>query len=52
MGMTNEQFASFRRAELEDYEELLEIAENSNDMEAVVRKLKKLIDRAKKDVEK
>ncbi|MCL2082914.1 MAG: hypothetical protein FWH04_06740 [Oscillospiraceae bacterium] len=51
MGMTNEQFASFRRAEKQEFEDLLEKAEKQ-EFEEIIKKLRQMIDRAAKDTEK
>lgn len=42
MGMTNEQYKGFLIDQLEDWEEVLELAEQSND-EKVIKKAKKQI---------
>ena len=52
MGMTDAQFASFRRQELKDYEDMLKIAEESNADKKLIDMIKKLIELAKKDTEK
>ena len=52
MGMTNEQFASFRREQLENFEDMLEIAIETNADPKLIVKLKKAIAKAKLDTEK
>ena len=52
MGMTDAQFASFRREQLEDFEDMLEIAIESNADSRLIEKLEKAIAKAKKDTEK
>ncbi|MCL2082913.1 MAG: hypothetical protein FWH04_06735 [Oscillospiraceae bacterium] len=51
MGMTDGQFASFRRSEMEEYEDLYKMIEKKQEKEAL-EKLQKMINRAKKDTEK
>ena len=52
MGMTDAQFASFRRLQLKDYEEMLRIAEESSADVKLIALIKKLIELAQKDTEK
>jgi len=52
MGMTDAQFAAFRRKELREYQELLEMIEETGADERVIKKLKILIEDARKDTEK
>ena len=52
MGMTDAQFAAFRRKELREYQEILEIIEETGADERVIKKLKILIEDARKDTEK
>jgi len=52
MGMTDAQFASFRREQLEDFEDMLEIAKESKADPKLIDKLEKAINKAKKDTEK
>ena len=52
MGMTDNQFASFRRMELKAFEELMAILVNSNADSDAIEKLQGIIDDAKKDIEK
>ena len=51
MGMTDNQFKGFRRIQLSDYEEMLEIALMSNADKNLIRKIEKLIADARADVE-
>ena len=52
MGMTDAQFASFRRQELQNYEDMLAVAEESNADKKLIAMIKKQIELAKKDTEK
>jgi predicted DNA-binding protein YlxM (UPF0122 family) len=51
MGMTDRQFVSYRKQELEDYEDMLEIAEKTKADEELIKKLKKNIEKARTDIE-
>jgi len=51
MGMTDRQFVSYRREQLEDYEEMLEIARRTNADAELIRKLEKAVEKAKADIE-
>jgi predicted DNA-binding protein YlxM (UPF0122 family) len=51
MGMTDRQFVSYRKEQLEDYEDMLELARKTNaDME-LIKKLEKNVTKAKTDIE-
>jgi len=52
MGMTNEQFASFRREQLANFERISDLAKQTNADERVLKELEKEIEKAKKDTEK
>jgi hypothetical protein len=52
MGMTNEQFASFRREQLEKFERMLSIAISTNADSELIKDLQKEVEKAKKDTEK
>lgn len=52
MGMTDRQFVSYRKEQLEDFEEMLEMAKESpNPNKKLIRKLEKNIEKAKTDIE-
>lgn len=51
MGMTDRQFISYRKQELEDYEDMLEIAKKTNADKELIRKLEKNVEKAKSDIE-
>ena len=51
MGMTDKQFASYRRQQLEEYEDMLEIAEKTKADTVLIKKIKKAIEKAKADIE-
>jgi DNA integrity scanning protein DisA with diadenylate cyclase activity len=52
MGMTDRQFVSYRKEQLEDYEEMLEMAkEHQNPDKKLIRKLEKNIEKARTDIE-
>ena len=51
MGMTDRQFISYRKKELKDYEEMLEIAKKTNADKELIKKLEKNIEEAKSDIE-
>jgi hypothetical protein len=51
MGMTDRQFISFRRQELETYEDMLEIAINTQADSKLIKKIEKAIEKAKADIE-
>jgi len=51
MGMTDNQYKSLRREQLEDYEDMLLIAKETNADQRLVEKLEKSVAKAKADVE-
>jgi len=51
MGMTDRQFISYRKQQLEDYEDMLELAKKSNADKELIVKLEKNILNAKTDIE-
>jgi hypothetical protein len=51
MGMTDRQFISYRKQELEDYEDMLEIAKKTNANIELIKKLEKNVEKAKGDIE-
>jgi len=51
MGMTDRQFVSYRKEQLEDYEDMLELAKKTNADEELIRKLEKNVIKAKTDIE-
>jgi hypothetical protein len=51
MGMTDRQFISYRKNELKDFEEMLEIAIRTNADELLIKKIEKNIEYAKSDIE-
>ena len=51
MGMTDRQFASYRRQQLEDYQDMLELAKRTNADPELIKKLEKEIEKAKTDTE-
>ena len=52
MGMTDNQFAAFRRQELGNFEEMLQMAIDTNADKRLIGKLEKEVAKAKKDIEK
>jgi len=52
MGMTDRQFISYRKKELKEYEELLELAQQTPETDKrLIKKLEVLIEQAKTDIE-
>jgi len=52
MGMTDRQFISYRKKELKEYEELLELAQQTPETDKrLIKKLEILIEQAKTDIE-
>ena len=51
MGMTDRQFASFRRMQLEEFERMLKIARRTNADSELIEEIEKAIERAKADIE-
>ncbi|MDR2559490.1 MAG: hypothetical protein LBC86_08115 [Oscillospiraceae bacterium] len=51
MGMTDRQFVSYRREQLEDYEDMLELAKKTKADKELIIKLEKNVKKAKTDTE-
>jgi len=51
MGMTDRQFVSYRRQQLEEYEVMLEIAVRTKADAELIKKLEKAVEKAKADIE-
>jgi hypothetical protein len=51
MGMTDRQFVSYRKKELQEYETMLEIAKETNANPRLIAMLEKSIEQAKTDIE-
>ena len=51
MGMTDKQFVSYRRQQLEDYEDMLAIAIKTEADQELIKKLEKAVEKAKADIE-
>lgn len=51
MGMTDRQFVAFRRKELDEYENMLEIAQKTQANAELIKKIEKAIEQAKADIE-
>jgi hypothetical protein len=51
IGMTDRQFIAFRRLELEDFQEMLEIAKRTQADPELLKKIEKAIENAKADIE-
>ena len=51
MGMTDRQFIAYRKEQLENFEEMLKLAEESNADKALIEKLEKNVKKAKTDIE-
>jgi len=52
MGMTDRQFVSYRKKELKEYEEMLELAKQTPETDIkLIKKLETLIEQAKTDIE-
>ena len=51
MGMTDRQFISYRKEQLEDYEDMLELAKKTNADSELIKKLEKNVIKAKTDIE-
>jgi len=51
MGMTDRQFVSYRKEQLEDYEDMLELAKKTNADKELIVKLEKNVKKAKTDIE-
>ena len=51
MGMTDRQFVSYRKEQLEDFEEMLDLAKITNADVRLIKKLEKNVEKAKSDIE-
>jgi len=51
MGMTDRQFVAFRKLELDEYKELLEIAKETKAAPAVITRIERIIEKARTDIE-
>ena len=51
MGMTDRQFVSFRREQLQEFERLLQLAIDTNAADEVIKGLEKAVEKAKADIE-
>jgi hypothetical protein len=49
--MTDRQFVSYRRQQLEEYEDMLSIARETNADAVLIKKLEKAVEMAKADIE-
>jgi len=50
MGMTERQFASYRKRELEEYEDILEIAKRTNADRELIKKIEIITEKARNDI--
>ena len=51
MGMTDRQFVSFRREQLQEFERLLKLAKETKADDEIVKGLEKAVEKAKADIE-
>jgi hypothetical protein len=51
MGMTDKQFVSYRKEQLDEFEDMLIVAKKTNADEYLIKKLERNVEKAKSDIE-